>query len=194
LKALASHKSAEMVARSDAAALERETGIASDERHLDELNDRVAKRARAQHALQWHGAGSVRARLASGSSGRALEPLRPERMRLDLGQVGPFAASVGRLAPEHASITIGAAPKHIDDDDDACDDSRDARASDDARDDAPDDARDARDNAAREKRAYGGNTEELAARKEARKAKRNNAQTRWSSRCRRRARTALKYK
>ena len=52
LKALASHKLAEMVARSDAAALERETGIASDERHLDELNDRVAKRARAQHALQ----------------------------------------------------------------------------------------------------------------------------------------------
>jgi hypothetical protein len=102
-------------------------------------------------------------------------------MRLDLGQVGPnpFAASVGRLAPEHASITTGAAPMHLDDDD-ARDDSRDARASDDARDDAPgdapDDAPDARDNASpREKRAYGGSTEEIAARKEAREAKRNKA-------------------
>ena len=65
---------------------------------------------------------------------------------------------------------------YLDDDDDARDDSRDARAPDDARDDAPGGAPGARDNAApRLKRAYDGNTEQLAARKEARNAKRNEA-------------------
>ena len=135
----------------------------------------------------------------SGSSGRALEPLRTERMWPGLAQVGPipFATPVDHPAPEHASITTGAAPMHLDDetsaapmhlddDDDARDDSRDARAPD----GAPNDTIVTTRLLARSVPTAAA-PRILPLAKRGSRGKSKQGQTRLSSRCRRRGRAAL---
>jgi hypothetical protein len=107
-KALATHASAEMLARRDVAAFERATGLATEVRHVDELADRVGKRSRARAALTEHGADEVRARLQTGSSGPAPAPLRGLLPSFNLGHIGPtpLCGTVGRLVLDAASTTI----------------------------------------------------------------------------------------
>ena len=106
-RVLASHASAEMVARRDAAALERETGVSTEPRHLEDLVVHTTRRSRVAATLKEHGAAEVRARLLCGTSGPALEVLRAVPLPLDLGHVGPTPlAASARLASNEASTTI----------------------------------------------------------------------------------------
>jgi len=116
-KVLQSYSAAEMVARRDAAALERLTGVATDTRHLDELSARINMRSRAQIMLNQHGASEVRSRLLSNTAGPAMEPVRPERPRLDLGVVAPtpFAASVGNRTGGTTIVSMPTMDLDVDD-------------------------------------------------------------------------------
>ena len=87
IEVLKTRATAEMVARGDVGGLGAATGITTNSRHLDALNELVATRSRANATLEQLGAPEVWGRLRSGGSGLPSRVVCPELPHGDVGHV-----------------------------------------------------------------------------------------------------------